>query len=178
LRQPPVERFDVSAGLAVRMRCPQRRVVQHQSREFDMRRAIVLMGILAAVLAFGALPAEARKKSLYDRLGGQTAIVAVVDQLVVNVVADTRISGFFAKTEPTAFKAKLVTLLCQITGGPCKYTGLSMKAAHKGRGIKDADFAALVEDLGKSFDTLKVAKKDQKAVLARLVPLKKDVVEK
>ena len=142
-----------------------------------MRRALSL-GILGVILALGALPAEAKRQSLYDRLGGQTAIVAIVDALVVTVVADPRISGFFAKTEPTAFKAKLVDFLCQKTGGPCKYTGLGMRDAHKGRGIKDKDFAALVEDLGKAFDKVNVAKKDQKAVVALLVPLKRDVIQK
>ena len=38
------------------------------------------------------------QKSLYDRLGGQPAITAVVDDFVGNVAADNRINGFFAKT--------------------------------------------------------------------------------
>ena len=143
-----------------------------------MDRRHLMAGLLAAALAFVADPSDARTKSLYDRLGGQAAIVAVVDQLVVTVEADSRISGFFSRTEPIAFKAKLVTFLCQLTGGPCKYTGLDMRSAHKGRGIKDADFAALVDDIGKSLDSLKVVKGDQRALVALLTPLKKKVVQK
>lgn len=142
-----------------------------------MRKRVLTLGFVAAVLAFGMAPAEAKNKTLFDRLGGQSAIVAVVDDFVANVVADKRINAFFANTEPTSFKAKLVDQLCQATGGPCKYTGLDMKTAHKGRGVKDADFNALVEDLGKSLNKFKVAKKDQKALVALLAPMKKDIVE-
>ena len=39
------------------------------------------------------------------------------------------------------------------------------------------DFNALVEDLGKSPNKFKVAKKDQKALVALLAPMKKDIVE-
>ena len=37
-------------------------------------------------------------KSLYDRLGGRTAIVAVVDEFVANCAGDARINKFFAAT--------------------------------------------------------------------------------
>ena len=150
---------------------------QDDSWEVAMHNRVLALGILVAVSALGMSPAEAKQKSLFDRLGGQSAIVAVVDDLVTNVVGDKRINAFFANTEPTAFKAKLVDFLCQATGGPCKYAGLDVKSAHKGRGIKDADFNALVEDLGKSLDTLKVAKKDKKALIGLLAPMKKDIVE-
>ena len=54
-----------------------------------------------ATLVLGAcqsMPAGAPGKSLYDRLGGQPAIVAVVDDFVGNVAADARINAQFANT--------------------------------------------------------------------------------
>lgn len=117
-------------------------------------------------------------KSLYDRLGGQKAIVAVVDEFVANVAADKRINSFFAKTDIPPFKAKLVDQICEASGGPCKYKGKDMKTAHKGMGVSTADFTALVEDLVKALDKFKVPKAEKDELLGVLGPMQKDIVEK
>jgi hemoglobin len=118
------------------------------------------------------------KSTLYERLGGKPAIVAVVDDFVANVAADPRINGFFAHADIPHLKMELVDQICAGTGGPCTYTGKSMKAAHQGMGITSADFNALVEDLQKSLNKFKVAEKDQSDLLAVLGPMKTDIVEK
>jgi hemoglobin len=116
------------------------------------------------------------QKSLYDRLGGKGAITAVVDDFVANVAADKRINGFFAKTDINRLKLNLVDQICQATGGPCTYTGKDMKTAHKGMGITDADFNALVEDLKKSLDKFKVPAKEQGELLGALGGMKPQIV--
>jgi len=116
------------------------------------------------------------QKSLYDRLGGREAITAVVDDFVANVAADNRINGFFAKTNIPRLKANLVDQICQATGGPCTYTGRDMKTAHKGMGITDANFNALVEDLQKSLNKFKVPEKEQGELLGILGSLKPQIV--
>ena len=116
------------------------------------------------------------QKSLYERLGGQPAITAVVDDFVGNVAADNRINGFFAHTDIPRLKRLLVEQLCAGTGGPCTYTGRSMQAAHKGMNITDAQFNALVEDLQKSLNKFKVPEKEQSDLLAVLGPMKPQIV--
>jgi len=116
------------------------------------------------------------QKSLYDRLGGQPAIVAVVDDFVGNVAADNRINGFFARTDIPRLKKLLVEQICAGTGGPCTYTGRSMQAAHKGMNITDAQFNALVEDLQKTLNKFKVPEKEQGDLLAVLGPMKPQIV--
>lgn len=116
-------------------------------------------------------------------MGGKKAIVAVVDEFVARVAADTRINGFFKATaaDPkrlAKFKSNLVDQICQATGGPCKYKGKDMKTAHKGMGITHADFNALVEDLSGALDKFKVGAKEKSELLTALGPLKKDIVEK
>jgi hemoglobin len=120
-----------------------------------------------------ATPAEA---SLYDRLGGQTAIVAVIDDFVGNVAADKRINARFAHTDIPHLKQMLVEQVCQATGGPCTYTGKNMRDAHKGMKITDADFNALVEDLTKSLDKFKVGEKEKSELLTALGSMKGDIV--
>lgn len=145
--------------------------------------AKILCSTLMVLFTATVSVAATMEKSLYDRLGGKKAIVAVVDEFVARVAADKRINGFFKDTaaDPkrlAKFKNNLVNQICQATGGPCKYTGKDMKTAHKGMGITDADFNALVEDLSGALDKFKVGAKEKGDLLAALGPLKKDIVEK
>jgi len=118
------------------------------------------------------------EKPLYLRLGGKTAIAKVVDDFVGHVAADTRINRFFAHTDIPHLKMELVNQICEAGGGPCKYTGKSMKEAHQGMGISTADFNALVEDLVWALDKNKVGEKEKNELLAILGPMKSDIVEK
>lgn len=122
--------------------------------------------------------AQAEAQSLYDRLGGEKAIVAVVDDFVGNVAQDKRINGYFAKTDIAHLKSKLVEQICAGTGGPCKYTGVDMKTAHAGMGVSSKDFDALAEDLTKTLVKFKVPKKEQDELMGILGPMKTDIVTK
>jgi hemoglobin len=142
---------------------------------------------IAAVVALSATTAGAqgapKEKPLYDRLGGKTAITAVVDEFVGRVAADNRINHFFAATASNparlaSFKMKLVDQICEASGGPCKYTGKDMKTAHQGMGISAADFNALVEDLVGALDKFKVAAADKSQLLGVLGPMQGQIVEK
>jgi truncated hemoglobin YjbI len=132
-----------------------------------------LLGALAAmkgdIVAGGG-------KILFDRLGGKDAIVAVVDDFVANVAADTRINKFFAKTDIPNLKKQLVDQICAATGGPCEYKGKDMKTAHKGMGVTEADFNALVEDLVKTLDKFKVGETEKGELLGALGGMKGDIV--
>jgi hemoglobin len=141
-------------------------------------RSIAKEFLLAAAVVIGVtLAAGAQQKSLYERLGGQPAITAVVDRFVANLAADKRINTFFANSDIPALKSKLVDQVCQASGGPCTYTGKDMKAAHQGLGITEADFNALVEDLTAALDHFKVPKQEKDELLGLLAPMKSDIVE-
>jgi hemoglobin len=141
--------------------------------------ALLTGGAQASLAAGQAGTTKAKKeKSLYFRLGGKTAIAKVVDDFVGHVAADTRINSFFAHTDIPHLKMELVNQICQASGGPCKYTGKSMKEAHQGMGISTADFNALVEDLVWALDQNKVGEKEKNELLAVLGPMKSDIVEK
>jgi len=118
----------------------------------------------------------AADSSLYARLGGQAAITAVVDDFVANVAADTRINKRFANTDIPHLKQMLGEQICQATGGPCTYTGKSMRDAHVGMKITEAEFNALVEDLSKSLDKFSVAAREKSELLTALGSMKGDIV--
>jgi hemoglobin len=136
---------------------------------------------LAVGLAAGcssAMDSGMQTRSLYDRLGGKPAIQAVVDDFVGNVAADTRINRRFGSTSIPRLKGMLVDQICEATGGPCKYTGRSMKDAHAGMKITDPEFNALVEDLVKSLDKFKVPAREKQELLTALGGMKGDIVNR
>ena len=142
----------------------------------------LIAGLLASVSS-APLLGQMKEKSLYDRLGKKKAITAVVDEFVARAAADNRINKFFAATaaDPARlqkFKGNLVDQICEASGGPCKYKGKDMKTAHKGMGVSDADFGALVEDLVKALDKFNVGATEKKELLGALGPMKGDIVEK
>ncbi len=143
-----------------------------------LRRTLVVAAAAAAFLisACQSMDTMTPQKSLYDRLGGQPAVTAVVDDFVGNVAADNRINGFFARTDIPRLKKNLVDQICQGTGGPCTYTGRDMRTAHKGMNITDAQFNALVEDLVKTLDKFKVPEKEKGELLGVLGPMKPQIV--
>jgi hemoglobin len=137
---------------------------------------------LVCSLAGVPLKAAADDASLYDRLGGKPAVTAVASGLVDRILQDSRVNGWFvhAATSPenaAAYKSKLYDFVCQATGGPCKYTGMDMVSAHRGRKVTSAAFDAVVQDLVAVLDGLRVPAAEKSQLLALLAPLKSSIVQ-
>jgi hemoglobin len=137
--------------------------------------ALSLALLLSACAGSYAPPPQ---RSLYERLGEKPAIEAVVNDFVGNVAADPRINAFFVHTDIARLKTLLVEQICQATGGPCKYTGRSMKEAHADMAIQESHFNALVEDLAKSLDKFNVPAKEKNELLTALASMKGDIVSR
>jgi hemoglobin len=121
-------------------------------------------------------PAAAPPHELYDRLGGQRAIVAVVDDFIGRVAADDRIKLRFANTDIPNLKRLLVEFVCMASGGPCAYTGQDMETSHAGMELVDDEFTALVEDLTATLDKFNVPAKEKGELLGALGPLQPLIV--
>ncbi len=152
--------------------------MSHRIASFAMVLGLALT--VSACNSMGSAPAgtTAMEKSLYDRLGGKTAITAVVDDFVSRVAADTRINGKFANANIPRLKSMLVDQICQASGGPCTYTGRDMKSTHAGMGVSSSDFDALVGDLVATLNKFKVPDREKNELLGALGPMKGDIVEK
>ncbi len=119
--------------------------------------------------------------SLYKRLGGYDAIAAVVDGFIGEVVNDPQLGRFFAGASADSqhrFRQLFVDQICAASGGPCLYTGRSMKAAHAGLGITESEWRALVRDLVKTLDKFHVADREKQELLSVIAATKPDIVEK
>ncbi|MBX3330240.1 MAG: group 1 truncated hemoglobin [Nitrospira sp.] len=143
---------------------------------FSKQIATVAVAV-AATWTLSSATSFAADRSLYERLGGQGAIQAVVTKFISNVGADKRINGYFAKADLKKLNKLLVEQVCQASGGPCTYSGRDMKTTHKGMKVTTAAFNALVEDLVSALDTFNVPEKEKGELLAVLGPMNKDIVE-
>jgi hemoglobin len=137
---------------------------------------IVISAWLSACVAPQQMEGQSDSSSLYERLGGRQAIIVVVDNFADTVAADERVNRYFADADLTSFKMLLAEQICEVSGGPCKYTGRSMRAAHAGMEISDQDFAAVVEDLQKTLNKLDVPAREQNDLLTLLGGMKSDIV--
>ncbi len=114
--------------------------------------------------------------SLYQRLGGTPGISAVVDDFVDNVRADPGINRRFQGVDINHTKQMLTELFCQDTGGPCTYTGRSMKDTHRGMDISDAEFNAMASDMAKTLDSFHLPQRERTDVLNLLNSMRGDIV--
>src|SRR3569623_903920 len=116
------------------------------------------------------------KATLFERLGGEPAVSAVVDAFLKNVAADKRINGRFINTDLARLRTLLVQFVSSATGAQVEYTGRDMRVTHAGLQIVDEEFDALVEDLVAALDKLKVHPAEKGELLGALWPLKPQIV--
>lgn len=120
----------------------------------------------------------AREASLYQRLGGQAAISAVVDAFYVKVLADARIKQHFTDVDMEKQAKRQKAFLSAAFGGPVAWTGKDMRKAHQGLNLTEADFNAVAENLLKTMEECKVPKALIDEVMAIAGSVKNDVLNK
>lgn len=126
-----------------------------------------------------ASPSTPKSNSLYVRLGGYDAIAALVDDFIGRMGKDTVTAPFFAGLTPhqgNLIRQGIIDQLCQASGGPCVYTGRSMKEAHKDLGITPAVWQAEVSEMNAAMDHFKIGREEKNEVLAIIRPLEAEIV--
>ena len=116
-------------------------------------------------------------KSLYDRLGGGDAINALTESWVARVGGDDRANGKFARTDIDRLQKEVADQLCEATGGPCTYTGRSMRETHDGMEVTAGEFDVVMQHPEATLDELKVPKTEQDELVDLLMPMRDDIVE-
>lgn len=124
----------------------------------------------------GAAPMA--EDAVFEAFGGVQGVSQIIDDLVDRSVRDPRLEEIFKPTDLARLRRTLKEQVCFILGGPCAYSGRDMAAAHKDLGITTAEFNALVENLQGAMDDAGVPFRAQNRLLARLAPMKGDVVER
>ena len=128
-----------------------------------------------------AAPAVAQK-SLYERLGGVYPIAVVVDDFIEHLLVDDTLNANPAilhardRVPKQGLKFQVTALVCQVTGGPCKYAGRDMKAAHAHLNISEKEWQAMLSEFRKTLDKFSVPAAEQGELIAIVNSTKTDIV--
>ena len=119
-------------------------------------------------------------KTLYERLGGYSAIAAVADDLLPRLRADPQLGRFWAhRGEDGIMREKqlLIDFLCASAGGPMYYRGRDMVITHRGMRISESDWNVFLGHAAAALAKFKVPEAEQRDFVAFVQSLRKDIVE-
>jgi hemoglobin len=114
--------------------------------------------------------------SIYDSIGGASAVRAAVDGFYARVLADPQLAPFFTGTDLNRLKAHQRAFIAAAIGGPEIFEGRDMAPAHAGLGISGADFDAVVGHLVDTLTGLGVPAETIGHIGGALAPLRSDIV--
>jgi len=114
--------------------------------------------------------------AMFEAFHGQAGIDRIVDAMLAATTADSRTADIFRATDMVRLSRTLKEQFCYLLGGGCRYTGRSMVDAHDDLGLQPADMGALVEHLQDAMTVEGVPFHTQNRFLARLAPMRRDLV--
>jgi hemoglobin len=124
---------------------------------------------------------QMESKSLFERLGGSSGITALVEDIVAlhmeNPVIRARFRPILETPEKLAVTKKhLCAFLEAGSGGRAQYTGRSMRDAHRGMNVSEAEYMAATDDILATLRKHSIDEQSQKDVLAIAYSLKQDIL--
>ena len=149
-----------------------------------LQMTIVPMAFVLSVFVAPAVLAQQpdAQKLLYERLGGLKGITVVVDDFINRLVMNKTLNKNPAinagrkSAPPPYLKYQVSELVCQETGGPCKYTGKAMKESHAHLNISEKEWGVMAGEFKKSLDKFKVPATEQKELFEIVGKTKGDIV--
>ena len=164
------------------------------SKSFIMKKFLIaVLPLFMVALSLPLQAAQTTGKSLYERLGGVFAIAAVVDHFSDAVVQNSIVGKTSQNPALREWHTKSLGRLpglkfertlwvCEVTGGPFKYsatkpgkTHLGLEVAHRDLKISPAEFDEVAAELGRSLDFAKVPAREKGEVLAAFAAHKNEV---
>jgi hemoglobin len=121
-------------------------------------------------------PARTRTVSIYQAIGGRAAVAAAVDNFFGRLLADPTLAAFVPGGVGPKHRAYVVTVLGEALGGPERYRGPDLAAAHGGLGISNAHFDATAAHLSAALDELGVPINLIERIVALVAGLRSAVV--
>lgn len=122
------------------------------------------------------------QRPLYDRLGGLRGITVVVDDFIDRLILNNQLNKNPAiragrKSSPAPYlKFHVSQLVCELAGGPCKYTGKTMKESHAHLNISEKEWDVMAKEFQKSLNKFKVPTPEQKELFDMVGKTKADIV--
>jgi hemoglobin len=132
------------------------------------------LGVAPILMLGGA--AGASGSTLFASMGGEAVLRNAVERFGEIVQTDDRINFTFAEADISKFDRLLYEQLCEISGGPCHYSGRDMRTAHAKMKLTTAEFNALAEDLYIALGKSGVPYRLQNKLMALLAPMQRQIV--
>jgi hemoglobin len=158
-------------------------VKMHFSESSRIMATILIVGILFFMTEEASgQTGSSQEKSLYERLGGLQGISLVVSDFVDVFIKDPVIMSNpkvkERKTPDSApyIKYQVTSMVCQATGGPCQYTGLDMREAHRGLNVSDREWDRMVEIFAATLKKYNVPERETQELFGLIAPTKPDIV--
>jgi hemoglobin len=139
--------------------------------------AVTFRALTIPLLLLAGIVAAGANAPLYDRLGGESGVAAIANSLIDRVAADPLLGRSFKDSNLNRIKKLLAEQICDLSGGPCRYSGDSMKETHAGHHISEAEFYGMVADLREILKQRRISVGATNELLKLLAPMKRDVVE-
>lgn len=114
--------------------------------------------------------------SIYDSIGGSTAVSEAVEKFYTKLTADPEIAVLFESADLDALTSRQRMFLTAALGGPDAYEGRDMRAAHAHLPISDADFDLFLDHLADALSDLGTPPDRCAEVLESLAPLRLEIV--
>lgn len=121
------------------------------------------------------LSTQASDDNLYQKLGGQTGVEAIVDGFITEISFDQEIYPFFKDSDIGRLREKLIEQFCMLANGPCEYTGDTMADVHAGMNITSGQFNRTVELLQASMDKNDIPFTVQNRLVKLLAPMRPEI---
>ena len=147
-----------------------------QRRLTTTRRCLIALSFAAVAFTHAGCAHQSANTPLYERLGGEPTIDAVVENLLYRIADDPEVVVFFANTNIDLFAESLASQLCDVSDGPCRYEGPPMDRAHQHMGLTDVHFNRLVEHLDAAMQEEGIGLGVRNELLGRLAPMYADVM--
>ncbi|AKV96375.1 MAG TPA: group 1 truncated hemoglobin [Marinobacter adhaerens] len=136
---------------------------------------VALLSAIALVLGGCQSLNNKPDDSLYQQLGEREGIANVVEDLLYLIVDDDRINQQFKGMDVDQFHHNLTDQLCELSGGPCTYTGREMRELHSDMAITNTQFNALAENLILAMEQNDIPTGAQNRLIKQLLPLYPDI---
>lgn len=116
--------------------------------------------------------------AMADAFHGQAGIKRIVETFATLNYEDKVIGEIFESHDRARFTRTVFEQFCYILNAGCSYSGRDMASSHKDLGSQQADMNRLVENLQKAMQAEGVAFAAQNRFLAKLAPMRKNIVGK
>ncbi len=106
--------------------------------------------------------------SLYERLGGERAIAALIDAFYQRVLADPLLAPFFEGVPTDRLRRMQREFFAAALGGPIGYSGRPLREIHAPLGIRTRHLARFLDHLTATLSDREISERDSYDIYTRI----------